>query len=155
MAWYELSLLACLGFGGLVGRTLWTQMQTNAFSLLAGFLFYRGANAPHTARIASSPLLGLRKDWEHPLLRKLAPAWIAVTAIVERWLTHIAFQLSGPPVSCQYLVGRYTPQEVAWILLAYALIFATGVTFWGFMMAQKQRLRCEMAQQRRFRPSRK
>ena len=147
MGGYELSLLCGLALGALVGGTLWEQMRTHAFSLLAGVyllagvLFYAGANAPHTSRPASSSTAGLRQAWADPLLRKLAPAWIAMTAMAGMWLTHITYQLSGPSAPGQYLVGRFSPREVGVILLGYALVFAAGVTIWSFVLARMARIK--------------
>ena len=147
MGGYELSLLAGLALGALVGGTLWEQMRTHAFSvlaviyLLAGVLFYAGANASHTSRSTPSLLADLRQAWADPFLRKLAPAWIAMTAMVGMWLTHITYQLSGPSGRSQYLVGRFSPREVGIILLGYALVFAVGVTLWSFVPARMARLR--------------
>lgn len=148
MGGYELSLLCGLALGALVGGTLWERLQTHAFSvlagiyLLAGSLFYAGAKTPQKPpSTPSSPLAGLREAWADPLLRKLAPAWIAMTAMIGMWLTHITYQLSGPVVAGQYLVGRFSPREVGVILLGYALVFAAGVTIWGFVLPHLARIR--------------
>ena len=147
MSGYELSLLSGLALGALVAGVFWEWMQTNAFSLiavvyaLAGGLFYWGARGSYKAQYSLSPLRGLLHAGTNPFLRKLAPSWIAVTAIVGMWLTHIAFQLSGPPVARQYLVGRFTPREAGVILLGYALVFSAGVTIWGYALARISRLR--------------
>ncbi len=62
-------------------------------------------------------------------------------AILGLWLTHTAFQLTGPKVAGQYLVGGFTASEVGLILLGYAMVFATGVTAWGFILAYVPRVR--------------
>ncbi|GAB4407415.1 MAG: hypothetical protein Fur0044_00300 [Anaerolineae bacterium] len=148
MSFYELSFLAGLAGGGLVAGTLWDKVHTLAFSLLAAIylvvagLFYWGAYLPQsTAILIDSPSLGLRRALTDPLLRRLAPAWLAVNAVVGLWLTHVSFQLSGPKVAEQELVGRFTASEVGLILLGYALIFGVGVIAWGFVLAYIPRVR--------------
>jgi MFS family permease len=147
MSFYEMSLLAGLALGALVGGTLWEAVQTRAFSLLAlvyvlvGVLFWWGACVPYRPQALPYPLAGLKHALADPLLRRLAPAWLAVTAILGMWLTQSAFQLSGPKAAGQYLVGRFTPGEVGMVMLVYALVFAAGVTVWGYALARVPRLR--------------
>ena len=71
----------------------------------------------------------------------ITPTWIALTATVGMWLTHITYQLSGPSVAGQYLAGRFSPHEVGVIMLGYALVFALGVTIWGFVLVRMTWLR--------------
>lgn len=147
MGFFELSLLAGLALGGLVGGTLWDTVHTLAFSLLAlvylvvASLFYWGAQTPVLVVEFTHPLAGLRRALTDPLLRRLAPAWLAMNAIVGLWLTHIGFQLSGPKVAGQFLVGRFSASQVGWILLGYACAFAVGVTAWGLALAYVPRVR--------------
>jgi MFS family permease len=142
MGFYELSLLCGLALGGLIGGTLWEGMQTAAFRvlaglyLLAGILFLWGVREQKPLVPALDPLAGLQRALADLLLRQLALPWIAMTMMVGMWLTHISFLLSGPKVSGQYLVGRFSPHEVGFVLLGYALVFAAGVTVWGFLMAR-------------------
>lgn len=148
MSFFELTLLAGLALGGLTGGTLWDAIDTSAFSALAGVfllgaaLFYCSARAPHpVAAPVTRPMAALRRALTDPLLRRLAPAWLAVNAILGLWLTHTAFQLTGPKVAGQYLVGGFTASEVGLILLGYAMVFATGVTAWGFILGYVPRVR--------------
>lgn len=148
MSFFELTLLAGVALGGLTSGTLWDGIQTSAFSALAGVyllvaaLFYWGVRVarPMDAPV-TRPMAGLRRAFTDPLLRRLAPAWLAVNAILGLWLTHTAFQLTGPKVAGQYLVGGFTASEVGLILLGYAMVFATGVTAWGFILAYVPRVR--------------
>jgi MFS family permease len=148
MSFYELALLAGLALGGLVGGVLWDTVKTISFSLLA--LVYLGVAglfawgmSHSTPRNTSSAraLAGLHQALSDPLLRRLAPAWLAMNAIVGLWLTHITFQLSGSRVAGQYLAGRFSASEVGVILLGYALVFGVGVTAWGFALAHMARVR--------------
>lgn len=145
MGWYELALLAGLALGGLVGGDLWSRAATGAFGLLAlvylaaGACFAWGMGAPTQQQHGT--LTALRDALSNPTLRRLAPAWLAMNGVVGMWLTHISFQLSGPPATGQFLVGRFTPREVGLILLGYALIFAVGVLGWGVVLGTMRRLR--------------
>jgi MFS family permease len=158
MSFFQVSLLTGIALGGLVAGVLWTTMQVYAFSVLAGIyllvavLFYWGVR-PHKAspETKESPdlqththphaLSGFIQALSDPLVRRLAPAWVAMNAIVGLWLTHVSFQLSGLPITGQYLTGRYTPRQVGIILLAYAVTFALGVSLWGLVLARMDRLR--------------
>jgi len=148
MGYYELSLLAGLALGSLVGGTLWDAIGTQAFSVLAvvyllcAGLFWWATSIPRGPVIpAVHPLSGLRRALRDPQLRRLAPAWIAVNAIVGLWLTHIGFQLTGPTVQGQYLVGRFSAGETGLILLGYTLSLCAGVIAWGFALDHMPRLR--------------
>jgi MFS family permease len=151
MGFYELSLLAGLALGGVVGGVLWDLVGTAGFSLLAllylliGVLFFWGARlgrgVPVRPQAFGRPLAGLRHALRDPLLRRLAVPWLAMNGIVGMWLTHIVFQLSGPMVEGQYLVGRFTASEVGTILLGFALTFGGGVLAWSYALAYVGRMR--------------
>ncbi len=147
MSFFELSLLAGMTLGALVGGVLWESVGTYAFSLLAGvyalvgFLFWWGIDARQTPSAPTNLPAGLRRALTDPLLRRLTPAWLAVTAIIGMWLTQVAFQLSGPKAAGQYLVGRFAPGHVRIVMLGYTLVFAAGVTGWGFVLSRIPRLR--------------
>jgi MFS family permease len=150
MSFYELSLLVGLALGGLVGGRLWDGFHQLAFSLLAviylvaAALFAwgaRGGDAGARPAAAHNPVAGLRRALTDPMLRRLAPAWLAVNAIVGLWLTHIGFQLNGPQAAGQFLVGRFTASQVGYILLGYSIVFAVGVTIWGYLLGRVARVR--------------
>jgi MFS family permease len=148
MSLYELALLAGLALGGLVGGILWDWTKMIGFSHLAlvylgvATLFAWGMSRSHQRTLTiAHPLAGLRLALTDPLLRRLAPVWLAMNAVVGLWLTHITFQLSGARVAGQYLVGRFSVSEVGVILLGYALVFGVGVTAWGFALAHISRVR--------------
>lgn len=147
MGYYEISLLAGLALGTLVGGTLWEAVQTTAFSLLAiiyvvvaGLFWWSTAGTPSIAT-QTSPLAGLGAALRDPLLLRLAPAWLAVNAIIGMWLTHIGFLLSGPAAPGQTLVGQFTPREVGFILLGYALALTLGVVGWTLVLPRLTRIR--------------
>lgn len=158
MSFFQVSLLTGIALGGLVAGLLWTAIRLYAFSALAGLyllvavLFYWGVR-PHKASAEAGqapaarppapahPFSGFIQALSDPLVRRLAPAWVAMNAIVGLWLTHVSFQLSGLPITGQYLTGRFTPRQVGMILLGYAVTFALGVTLWGLVLARMHRLR--------------
>ncbi len=147
MGFFELSLLAGLALGGLVGGVLWDLAHTLAFSLLAAVylvvagLFYFGIK-PAADRLTHpvNVLGGLRNALLDPALRRLAPAWLAMNAIIGLWLTHVGFQLSGPRVVGQFLVGNFSASQVGLILLGYAIVFGVGVIGWGFILGRMPRI---------------
>jgi MFS family permease len=148
MGFFEISLLAGIALGGLVGGILWDSFHTYAFSavslvyLVVAALFFWGTqpyDKPTTQ--AASPLAGLIRVFADPLLKRLAPAWLAVNAIIGLWLTHIGFQLSGPKAVGQYMVGRFSATQVGIILLGFAVAFSVGVVAWGFILVSMTRVR--------------
>jgi len=63
--------------------------------------------------------------------------WLSVNAIVGLWLgPTLVFLLTEPPRSRQYLDGLFVaaPNRVGWLLLGYALVFATGVLLWTLVL---------------------
>jgi MFS family permease len=145
VGFYELSLLSGIALGGLVGGTLWDRFGVVAFSLLSLFylviaaLFWWGAQLPNRVQ-SEHPLEALRHALANPTLLKLAPAWLALNAVIGLWLTHIAFQLKGPQIEGQVLNGRFSATEVGYILLVYAILFASGVLGWTFMLGRVTRV---------------
>ncbi|MEM7115055.1 MAG: MFS transporter [Chloroflexota bacterium] len=141
MSLFELSLLVGLAFGTLVAGLLWESVAVQSFSWIAAIylvvtvLFWFGAVAPETGQIEfQHPLAGLKAAVATPALRRLAPAWVAANAVAGLWLTHIVFQLTGPKADGQYLVGLLTAEQIAWISVVYALVFALGIVIWSFFL---------------------
>ncbi len=162
MSFYELTLLAGLALGFLAGGAMWTGMGAGAFGwvaviyLVAAALFYWGAGTQQrpnqeamqeaiiqpSAPAQSSVLISLRLALADGSLRRLAPAWLAINAVVGLWLTLAGPILASPqPVPGQYLVGLFTPTQVGTIMLGYVAVFAVGVTAWGFALAFVPRVR--------------
>ncbi len=165
MSFYELTLLAGLALGFIAGGAMWSALGTAAFGwvaliyLVAAALFYwgtrgRGKGAQHTASyvqpavrqsLAAHNLAlvsSLRIALSDPLLRRLAPAWLAINAVVGLWLTLAGPILASPqPVQGQYLVGLFTPTQVGGVILGYVIVLAVGVTGWGFVLNLVGRVR--------------
>lgn len=142
MSFFELSLLAGLALGGLVGSEFWLHFRTDAFALVgvgyiacAVLLFFGAKGSRSHGR--ETALHGLRLALRDPSVRCLAPIWLCVNAIVGLWLgPTLPFLLTHKPHSSQYLDGIFSSQPtlVGWLLLGYAAVFAIGVTAWSFVL---------------------
>jgi MFS family permease len=151
MSFFELSLLAGLALGGVMGSQFWQHFQIHAFSWVAGgylasaLLLYAGARVSrsHGQRAA---IVGLLRTVRDPAVRSLAPVWLCVNAIVGLWLgPTLPFLLTHRRQSSQYLDGIFSaaPADVGWLLLGYATVFGAGITVWSFVLP-RIRLRSAM-----------
>ena len=148
MGYYELSLLAGLSLGVLIGGILWDWLQVDAFALIAAVylvaaaLFWWATKLPATDRSApAQPLADLWDTLRNRQLLRLAPGWLAVNAVIGLWLTHLGFQLTGPGVPGQYLVGRFDAREAGFILLGSAVALSAGVVGWSRVIDKLPRAR--------------
>ena len=139
MSYFELSLLAGLALGGIVGGQLWAALGTTAFTALAliyvvaalllfmgsvGSQRHRGADAWH----------GLMRSLATPALRRLAPVWLCMNAILGLWLgPTLYFLLMNRSDGSQALAGLFAdnPSGLGWLLFVYALVFGSGVLAWS------------------------
>jgi len=149
MSYFELSLLAGLALGGLIGAQLWHVFQTSAFAAVASVYFlsaglvYFGA-AGSRAHGGHQALAGFWRAMRQPSLRRLAPVWLCVNAIVGLWLgPTLTFLLTQKARSTQFLVGIFAdqPERVGWLLLGYSLVFGAGVTVWSIILPRMPILR--------------
>lgn len=142
MSFFELTLLAGLALGGLMGSQFWKHFGLHAFSLVAlayigcAWLLLVGARGSrsHGGRAA---LRGLMRAIQDPSVRSLAPVWLCVNAVVGLWLgPTLPFLLTEHAASRQYLDGifRNSPTQIGWLLLGYAIVFGTGVFGWSFVL---------------------
>lgn len=142
MSYFELSLLAGLAVGGLVGAQLWHLFHTSAFAtvasiylLCAGFLYFGTADS--RGHGGHGALVGLSRALREPSLRRLAPVWLCVNAIVGLWLgPTLTFLLTQKVRDGQFLTGIFAdqPERVGWLLLGYSLVFGAGVTVWSVIL---------------------
>lgn len=139
MSYFELSLLAGLALGGIVGAQLWSAFGTGAFAglavlyVLAALLLYIGSGGSRS-RGRAGAWQGLTRSLATPALRRLAPIWLCMNAIVGLWLgPTLYFLLTNRSVDSQMLVGLLAddPSGLGWLLFVYALVFATGVLIWS------------------------
>lgn len=145
---FELTLIAGLSLGTLVGSLSWELAETGGFLVIGSFyllvalLFRWGANTPSVrAAVPTNPWISLKERFAGSGLASAAVAWLAANAVAGLWLTHAAFQLSGNRSPGQYLVGRFTPFDVGRISLIYAALFALGIFIWGFAFSGVGRVR--------------
>src|ERR1039457_3220061 len=142
MSFFELSLLAGLALGGLMGSQFWKVFDAHAFSLVA--LAYLASAALRFFGAKGRRSRGSHAAWQcllralnDPSVRSLAPVWLCVNAVVGLWLgPTLPFLLTKKPNSSQYLDGLFadSPVQVGWLLLGYAVVFGTGVFAWSFAL---------------------
>ena len=142
MSFFELTLLAGLALGGLVGSQLWQHFAVKAFSLVAlayilcAVLLFVGAKGSQSHG-AQAALQSLFRALKAPAVRSLAPVWLCVNAVVGLWLgPTLPFLLTVKPRGSQYLNGIFagSPAQVGWLLLGYSMVFGTGVLAWSFVL---------------------
>ena len=144
MSFFELSLLCGLALGGVVATQLWGHFHNNAFSLIAaGYLLAALLLALFAGDAGNQPqqqaVEGLRLTLQDEHVRRLAPVWLCVNAVTGLWLgPTLAFLMTAPPSPhrSQFFDGLYAadPRRFGWVLLGYALLFATGVTGWSLAL---------------------
>ncbi|MDE3186488.1 MAG: MFS transporter [Acidobacteriota bacterium] len=146
MSFFELSLLAGLALGSLMGSQFWHLFDVHAFSLVAiayllcAMLLFRGAKGSrsHGSHAAWQGLLRAIKD---PSVRSLAPVWLCVNAVVGLWLgPTLPFLMTKKSDSSQYLDGIFAnnPTHIGWLLLGYSAVFGIGVFGWSFLLPRMQ-----------------
>ena len=142
MSFYEISFLAGIALGGLLGSQLWRLLQGRAFAAVAGFyllsaaMFYFGARGSHSFG-GGAALPGFTRALRQPYLQRLAPVWLCINAIAGLWLgPTVTFLMTRSPRDGQFLAGVFAdqPDLVGWMLLWYAVVFGVGVTAWSVVM---------------------
>jgi MFS family permease len=142
MSYFELSLLAGLALGGVLGGQLWRLLGTRAFAatalvyVISAGLFFVGAVGSRSHG-SSQAVAGFWRALQQPSLQRLAPVWLCVNTIVGLWLgPTLIFLLTRRSQSSQFLDGVFVdrPERVGWVLLGYSLIFGLGVTAWSFVL---------------------
>ena len=146
MSYFELTLLAGLALGGIFASQLFRALRSEAFTVVAvmyvacaGILFV-SVGRSHIRHLAS-PLANLQEIFRLPSLRQLAPVWVCVNAIVGLWLgPTLPFLLTQHATSSQFLAGIFAanPARVGWLLLAYAIVFGTGIMLWSIVLPRMQ-----------------
>jgi len=139
MSYFELSLLAGLALGGIVGGQLWSVLGAGAFTALAllyvvaALLLFMGSVGSRRRR-KHEVWQGLMRSLAMPALRRLAPVWLCVNAIIGLWLgPTLYFLLSHRSNGDQLLAGLFAdnPSGLGWLLFVYALVFGAGVVAWS------------------------
>ncbi|OYT73393.1 MAG: hypothetical protein CFK52_02155 [Chloracidobacterium sp. CP2_5A] len=146
MSYFEISLLGGLAFGGVLASALWKTVGAWGFSAAAGLYVAAAGLFVYGAHGRARPINaweGLRGALAAPMLRRLAPAWVCINAIVGVWLgSTLPFLLTLPERRGQFLTGVFAdnPDGVGWALFGYAVIFAAGVTGWSFILHRLRRI---------------
>jgi MFS family permease len=139
MSYFELSLLSGLALGGIVGGRLWAGFHSGAFTALAllygvaALLLFVGSVGSVTHR-GADVWQGLVRALATPQLRRLAPIWICMNAIIGLWLgPTLYFLLTNRSDDSQMLSGLLAddPSGLGGLLFAYALVFGMGVLVWS------------------------
>lgn len=142
MSYFELTLLAGIALGGLFAALLFRGLGSAAFFAVAlvyivcATLLFLNVSAKQVRHIAD-PLADLREVLRLPSVRRLAPVWLCVNAVVGLWLgPTLPFLLTKHGAGTQYLAGIYagTPSHVGWLLLGYAIVFGAGVIAWSVIL---------------------
>ena len=155
MSYFELSLLAGLGVGGLLGSQLWRLFAARAFAaialvyLCAAALLLAGA-AGSRAHGACQAYAGLLRSLREPALRRLAPVWLSMNVILGVWLgPTVYFLMTSRSTNDQLFAGLLAdrPQQLGWLLLGYSVVFGTGLLAWSVVlprMALRRALRISL-----------
>ena len=147
MSYFELTLLAGIALGSPVAGKLWQVYRQGGFTgaaalyISSGILLGFGAIAlrKHTGATSFD---GLKHALRETSIRRLAPAWVAMNAIVGLWLgPTFVFLLTRRDSHDQYLAGLFAaePTAVGWAFLGYSIVFAIGVTTWSFVLHRMTR----------------
>jgi MFS family permease len=139
MSYFELSLLAGLGVGGLFGSQLWRALASHAFVAVSfvyvcvAVLLFVGA-AGSRAHGVHQALAGFLKSLRQPALQRLAPVWLCMNVIIGLWLgPTVYFLLTSRSPKGQLLAGLLggNPQQLGWLLLGYSAVFGIGLLAWS------------------------
>jgi predicted MFS family arabinose efflux permease len=88
-------------------------------------------------RGSQEAITGLWRALHQPSLRRLAPVWLCVNAVVGLWLgPTLTFLLTEKVRGTQFLAGIFAdrPERVGWLLLGYSLVFGAGVSAWSVIL---------------------
>lgn len=150
MSYFELSLLAGIAIGGVIGSQLWHLLASRAFGALAlvyvgaAGLLYIGSAGCRRGSGAARAFAGLSASLRQPTLRRLAPMWLCMNAIIGLWLgPTFYFLLTSESTSGQLLAGLFAsnPQQLGWLLVAYSLVFGSGLLAWSAVLPRTPLLR--------------
>jgi MFS family permease len=132
---------ALIGTAGAAG--LWLVWGRGSFLavaccyLLATALFARLRPAGRTVAVTHSWRASLALVGRQRALLTFLPAWLALTAITNLWLTQALYQLrvTRPGFTAQYLAGRFANHGtgLALVVLTFALAFCAGALLWGYL----------------------
>jgi MFS family permease len=142
MSYFELSLLTGLAFGGIIASRLWTRFSVDAFTVLsaaylAAAAFLLMARTTRHAWTGAELWRSLGRSLARPSVRRLAPVWLCVNAVIGLWLgPTFYFLLTRRPTTAQWLDGLFTTNVngLGWLLLVYAFVFSAGLVMWSRLL---------------------
>jgi len=144
MAVFEATTALGLIAGPIVGSALWDPMGRLGIALMglpyaAAAVLFLGVREPEPHRPRPRVHL-LRTAWQVlrlPAMRRIAPAWLVLNAVIGLWFTHAVYQMtSGQRMGGQFLQGTMPSGRLSVILLLYALTFSAGAVGWGGILAR-------------------
>ncbi len=151
IALFEMASLGGIAVGYLAGGFLWDTFHVVGFALLGIIyllstgLFWFGVHELPAELFTdeAEPTLGERlRLLTRPAILRLAPAWLAVNAVIGLWLSHAPFQMSGAErFPGQSLSGGFTGSQVGQAFALLILVFTAGIYFWGHALARHSRPR--------------
>ncbi len=149
MSYFELSLLTGIALGGPLGSQLWKHFGPGAFVAVSVVYWFssgcfalgaRGVPARNGSRLWTV----LKSAFNAPSIRRLAPSWLCINAIIGLWLGPVVvYLLTRVDSSGQYLAGLFSdrPEDVGWLFFTYFVMFGLGVTGWSFVLHRIPRKR--------------
>ncbi len=147
IALFEMSSLGGIALGYLAGGVLWDTFQMTGFALLgilylvSTLLFWQGVHELPRRAGEEEPSLGERlRLLTNPAVLRLAPAWLAVNAIVGLWFSHAPFQMSGAErFPGQSLSGGFSGRQIGQAFALIILVFTAGIYVWGRTLGHRRR----------------
>ena len=146
VAWFEVATVAGIGLGGFLGGMFWAWLGPWAFTGVASlyviafllFLTMGPADLPpgSTRRRKAGDYLPL---FRKPRLVRFIPAWVAVNAVVGLWIQHAPYILAQTSNPNQLLQGGQGGSTVGLVFAGVGLLFMTGITVWGSLLAGQPR----------------
>lgn len=69
----------------------------------------------------------------------LCASWLALNTALGLWLSQSAFQLAGPVVPGQALVGSFSERQVSLIFAGYGIVILTGLLLWTRLLPGRRK----------------
>lgn len=143
MAAYEVGTLGGFALGSLAGGILWDHLGIAAFLAIAALyalssaIFWFGVPPLPQDKDSGTSIAHKLRLMAQPAVLRLAPAWLAVNAIIGLWFSHATYQLGGDiRFEGQSLVGGFSGTAIGIIFFGYLLTFALGIYLWGRLLAR-------------------
>nr|WP_290670321.1 MFS transporter [Ardenticatena sp.] len=143
MAAYEVGTLGGFALGSLAGGVLWDRLGIAAFLVIAALyalstlVFWFGVPPLPKDKAPETSIMRKLRLMTQPAVLRLAPAWLAVNAIIGLWFSHATYQMGGDiRFEGQSLMGGFSGTTIGTIFFGYLLTFALGIYVWGHVLAR-------------------